>query len=206
MWNCFAEAGKKTLVFHWPGSSWPPTSDSENLYVIDGTSPGSVGMATSQIESESILGGSIQFTDTRFIPKSPMEASAACVITDLDLDSQNGGIDLLGGVSDMSGDYPAYYVVSRDQMTTSSTEAYVDMVQSQIKEANGWADAPRDAREFEILFSGGLIRRPALIIKDEQGVYSKVAMYKNKKNADPMVVLPLGEMVAEIIDDAFGRR
>ena len=39
VWNCTAEAGKKTLVFHWPGSSWPPTSDSENLFVIDGTSP-----------------------------------------------------------------------------------------------------------------------------------------------------------------------
>ena len=35
VWNCTAEAGKKTLVFHWPGSSWPPTSDSENLYVVD---------------------------------------------------------------------------------------------------------------------------------------------------------------------------
>ena len=50
LWNCTAEAGKKTLVFHWPGSSWPPTSDSENLFVIDGTSPGALGMATSQTE------------------------------------------------------------------------------------------------------------------------------------------------------------
>ena len=31
VWNVTAESGKKTLVFHWPGSSWPPTSDSENL-------------------------------------------------------------------------------------------------------------------------------------------------------------------------------
>ncbi|MBO5115583.1 MAG: alkaline phosphatase family protein, partial [Peptococcaceae bacterium] len=36
LWNVFAENGKKTLVWHWPGASWPPSSDSENLYVVDG--------------------------------------------------------------------------------------------------------------------------------------------------------------------------
>ena len=42
LWNVTAESGKKTLVWHWPGSSWPPSSDSENLYVVDGTQPASV--------------------------------------------------------------------------------------------------------------------------------------------------------------------
>lgn len=28
LWNVTAEAGKKTLVWHWPGASWPPSSDS----------------------------------------------------------------------------------------------------------------------------------------------------------------------------------
>ena len=40
LWNVTAEAGLKTLVWHWPGSAWPPSSDSENLHVIDGTQPG----------------------------------------------------------------------------------------------------------------------------------------------------------------------
>ncbi|MBP3584538.1 MAG: alkaline phosphatase family protein [Peptococcaceae bacterium] len=42
MWNATAEAGKKTLVWHWPGSSWPPSSDNPNLYVVDGTQPGGI--------------------------------------------------------------------------------------------------------------------------------------------------------------------
>ncbi len=48
LWNVFAEAGKKTMVWHWPGSSWPPTSDNPNLAVVDGTQPASVngGIAT----------------------------------------------------------------------------------------------------------------------------------------------------------------
>ena len=42
MWNVTAEAGMKTLVWHWPGSSWPPSSDSPNLHVVDGTQPAMV--------------------------------------------------------------------------------------------------------------------------------------------------------------------
>ena len=54
VWNVFAEAGKKTLVWHWPGSSWPPSSDSPNLMVVDGTVPGSVNVSA-QVEKEFFL-------------------------------------------------------------------------------------------------------------------------------------------------------
>ena len=56
LWNVFAESGKKTLVWHWPGSAWPPTSDSPNLWVVDGTSPGSVAMSAAVREQEFMLG------------------------------------------------------------------------------------------------------------------------------------------------------
>ena len=55
LWNVFAENGKKTLVFHWPGSSWPPTSDSPNLHVVDGTQPGVVNMGVAEVESELVI-------------------------------------------------------------------------------------------------------------------------------------------------------
>ena len=50
LWNVFAENGQKTLVFHWPGSSWPPTSDSPNLHVIDGTQPSNINIAVGTAE------------------------------------------------------------------------------------------------------------------------------------------------------------
>ena len=56
LWNVFAEAGKKTLVFHWPGSAWPPTSDSDNLFVVDGSSPGTVAMSVAQVEHDGLRG------------------------------------------------------------------------------------------------------------------------------------------------------
>ena len=46
VWNCLVEAGNKVLVWHWPGSSWPPTSESPNLAVVDGAQPGFIGFGT----------------------------------------------------------------------------------------------------------------------------------------------------------------
>ena len=54
LWNVTAEAGKKTFVLHWPGSSWPPSSSSDNLFVIDGTNPEGICMGTGEIEEEYI--------------------------------------------------------------------------------------------------------------------------------------------------------
>ena len=203
LWNVFAEAGKKTLVWHWPGSSWPPSSDSPNLYVVDGTSPGSVGMATSQIEMEYLVGASEAIQEVTYIPKAPMEASAACVVTDLDLSKQDEGYDLLSNVGDKNKKGERKLITDLSQHTTSSTESRIDMVQSPIKPATGWAAAPSDAKEFTILFSKGLIRRPSLILKNEAGIYDRIAMYKNKKSTEPIVICPLGQMVVEVVDEAI---
>ena len=53
------------------------------------------------------------------------------------------------------------------------------------------------------MFSKGLIRRPSLILKNEDGIYDRIAMYKNKKSTEPIVVCPLGQLVVEVVDDAI---
>ena len=99
LWNVFAEAGKKTLVWHWPGSSWPPTTDNPHLMVVDGTSPGSVGMAMAQVEGEFLLGANVAFSEVTYREKAASEGAAPCVITDLDeaaianKDKKKGGIN-----------------------------------------------------------------------------------------------------------------
>ena len=205
LWNVFAEAGKKTLVWHWPGSAWPPTSDNPNLLVVDGTSPGSVGMATSQVEGEFIVGANVEIPELVYIPKAPMEASAACVITDLDIEEgDKDAYDMSAGISSLqSVKGSRKLLTSLKQHTTASTESPVDVVRSPIKEAAGWAAAPADAKEFTILFSKGQLRRPALILKNEKGIYDRVALYKNKKATEPIVVCPVGEMVVEVIDESI---
>ena len=52
IWNVLVENGIKTAVFHWPGNAWPPTSDSENLIVCDGSTPGGLGMGAASLSQE----------------------------------------------------------------------------------------------------------------------------------------------------------
>lgn len=204
LWNVFAEAGKKTLVWHWPGSAWPPTSESPNLMVVDGTSPGSVGMAVAQVEFELFVGASEEIPEVTFLSKIPMEAHAACVVTNLKLEDDGG--DNLNSESlcgeDAKKSHPMV-MYKESQKTTNITEAGVDLVQSPIKPASGWLAAPEEAKEFTILMSHGLVRRPALILPNSEGIYDRVAVYKTKKDLSPLVVLEVGKIVTNIIDEAI---
>ena len=90
VWNCFAEAGRKTLVWHWLGCSWPPTSDSENLYVVDGTSPGGVNQGIAQVEREFILGASEAIETAAFLENMPTDGAQPCILTGLDIEEDDG--------------------------------------------------------------------------------------------------------------------
>ena len=203
LWNVFAEAGKKTLVWHWPGSSWPPSSDSPNLMVVDGTSPGSVGMATSQVEQEYLAVANEEAPEVTYIPKAGVQASAACVITDLEIESDNSTYDMSAQHSKKGRTGMKRYVTSLSQHSTGATENALDLSRSPIKPATGWLNAPADAKEFTVLFSKGLVRRVGLILKNEEGVYDRVVLYKNKKAEEPIAVLPLGVMVPNVFDEAI---
>ncbi len=203
LWNVFAEAGKKTLVWHWPGSSWPPTSDSPNLYVVDGTSPGSVGMAVAQVEPEFLLGANESISEVTFKEKAAGDATAPCVINDLDLAESKGKGETIS-LEDMDTSMSLQTLILREsQKTTNFTETPLNLSQSPIKPASGWALAPAEAKEFTLLLSKGLIRRPGLILKGDNGQYDRVAIYKSKKESEPLVTLEVGVMVREIVDEAI---
>ena len=58
----------------------------------------------------------------------------------------------------------------------------IDLVQSYVREASGWTiDLQEGAKETSILMSRGLIRRPALLLKNDVGNFDKLAIYKSKK-------------------------
>lgn len=200
LWNVTAEAGLKTLVWHWPGSAWPPTSDSENLYVVDGTSPGSVGMAVAQCDTEFLLGGNKDFEKVAFKAKAASGAVAPCVITDLDVEEEQN--DAFGRLAS-SNDGIKNLVMSAAMQGHTITEMALDMVQSPIKPAEGWVAAPEDALEMTMLLSGGLIRRPCLLLKNEAGEYDSVAVYKNKKATEPITVVHKDKMAIEVVDEAI---
>lgn len=205
VWNAFAEAGKKTLVWHWPGGAWPPTSDNPNLLVVDGSSPGVVSMSVAQIESEFMVGASEEIPEVTFKRKAASEAHAACAFTPDDATPQRDedGFDIDKITDDTLNLTIDTILYKESQQTAVMSEAPLDLVQSPIKPAYGWAQAPADAKEFTVLLSGGLLRRPALILKNEAGVYDRVALYKSKKATEPIVELPLGQLVTGIVDEAI---
>lgn len=192
LWNVTAEAGKKTLVWHWPGGSWPPTSDNPNLYVVDGTQTGAVnGMAT--VDSEFILLAKDTIEVASYQPMSANDTNIPCVVKDL---TPKMTLDRNQGTR------------KKVLLTPEEGESIVsimpfDVVISPLKDAHGWVNAPADAKEFTILFSGGTIRRVGLLFINEEGIYDHVALYKNKKAEQPYVELPLNVFVQDVLDEAI---
>ena len=199
LWNVTVEAGIKTLVFHWPGSSWPPTSKSELLHVIDGTQPAAVNMGVAQIESELVLVASEQTDDTIFREKCATDCNVPCVVTDLKVSDDYFNLaDVAGGDEGFE-----LIVLSPDEGQGSMTDAPFDVVLSTVKPAAGWLDRHEDAKEFTALFSKGFIRRPAQILKNDQGIYDRIALYKSKKDEEPFAIVHNNEFCSGVIDVAL---
>ena len=203
LWNVFAEAGKKTLVWHWPGSSWPPTSDNPNLHVVDGTSPGSVAMSAGQVETEFILGANEKFTGVKMLGKAAVAGVQPCVVTGLDAEELDNEVKGVTMAEATSGTDMRVYVLEREEGQGGSVNTPLDMCQSYIKPAEGWTNAPKDAKEFIMLLGGGLIRRYCLIVPNEEGIYDAVAIYKSKKDNTPIAVIKNNEFKRQIIDEGI---
>lgn len=199
IWNVTAEAGKKTLVYTWPGCSWPPTSDSDNLFVVDGTHPGCPNTSVGRVDYVFIELASTEAEKTLFQPKLASNGHVPCVIDDLK--EVNGG----GDTSDkFVGNAPMNPLIIKkeDGEGGFGKDPYNGAI-STIKPAEGWVNAPVDAKEFTLLYSSGLIRRPALILKNPEGIYDKVEVYKSKKEKEPLYTLRKGIYEAQNLDEAI---
>lgn len=207
IWNVTAESGIKTLVWHWPGSSWPPSSSSENLHVVDGTQPGSVNMGIAQLDWEKMIVASRETESLKYIPRAERPAGVGCIIDDVEAlipgDSDDEMMELWWGDEARKGAEIRTYVHGLDdsEIMIGARVGY-DVVSSPIKKAEKWTvETGNDALEFTILLSGGTQRRTGLILK-EGGRYSVVKVYRNKKALEPLVTLHVGEMVTGVIDEA----
>ena len=199
-WNVTAEAGKKTLVWHWPGSSWHPTSNSENLYVVDGTQPGGPNCGVAMVDDEKFVVASEKTKEVTYREKAASDASVPCMIDDLEVEES----DVVTGHS-MTSAKVIKNVNTWANLSESMklmTAPPLDAVFSPIKDASGWADAPVDAKEFTILNSKGLVRRPCLLLKTD-GKYDTVQIFKSKKETTPIVTLKNDVFVTNVIDEVY---
>ena len=198
LWNVTAEAGMKTLVWHWPGSSWPPTSDSPNLHVVDGTQPAAPNSGVARIEMEKMTYASARFTEVLYKPGATNNTGAGCVIEDVpEADDVFDANTVLGGDA-MS---MRNIILKQSDGEDGIEDVPIDLCNSPVKEAKGWTDAPEGAKEFYVVTSNGVVRRPCLILKNEEGKYDRVAYYHSKKDTEPIVVLKEGEYVSDVVDE-----
>ncbi len=207
VWNVFAEAGKKTLVWHWPGSSWPPSSSSPNLHVVDGTQPAAVNFGVGIIDWEKMCVASTEFNEVLYKSHDATQAGAGCVITDLedavakDDDALVSGAELTGQLNTQGTET---FLLSLDKSENEIAvlgHISIDNINSPIKEANGWINAPKGAKEFTILTSAGFTKRPCLILCNEEGIYDTIAIYKSKKDSEPIVTLAKDVYTGNIVDE-----
>ena len=198
LWNVTAEAGMKTLVWHWPGSSWPPTSNNPNLHVVDGTQPAAPNSGVAKIEGEKIVLAKADIREVLYKPAATNNTGAGCVIEDIP-----EAEDVFDANSILGGDAMSMrnIIFKHSDGEDGIEDVAVDLCNSPIKDAAGWADAPADAKEFYCVTSDGLIRRPCLILKNEAGVYDRVAYYHSKKDAEPVVVLKKDDYTVGVVDE-----
>lgn len=200
MWNATAEAGKKTLVWHWPGSSWPPTSDNPNLYVVDGTQPGGINCGIAEVDSEKLIIAGEKTEEVIYRKKAATDSNVPCFIPGMELEEDNNELSSYDKVHGVEVDGVA---IESAETFHNLSETPLDICYSPIKPAKGWADAPEGAKEFTMLHNGGMIRRICQIVKNEQGIYDTVLVYKTKKDTEPLAVCKLGEFVEDVIDEAY---
>ena len=208
LWNVFAEAGKKTLVWHWPGASWPPTTTNENLAVVDGTQPAAVNLGVAMADWDTLITAKESISAVKYVAHDAREnTGAGCILTDLDdvvadEGAREGAQTRLQGVigGNASGEIQHYVMGESDFEPETLGKINVSRAGSPIKEPHNWAYAPEGAKEFTILIANGYVRRPALILRNPDGLYDRVAIYKSKKEKEPFVVLEKNKLVCDVTD------
>ncbi len=200
LWNVFAEAGKKTLVWHWPGSSWPPTSNSELLHVVDGTQPACVNWGVAIIDWEKMLVAKPEFEKNLYKPKANNDTGAGCILTDVNAadEMSTGMVDNLDNDIKESKNI----MFSHEDGDMAIDRVPFDIINTPLKDADGWSfELPEGAKEFTVITSTGLIRRPALLLKNDSGEYATIVLYKNKKVQEPLITLTKDDGLVMVYDE-----
>ena len=199
LWNVFAESGKKTMVWHWPGSSWPPTSDSPNLSVVEGTQPPGIHNGIASVDKQILLTASIEYDKIQKKGVAQgVAAGAGCVIEGMEIKENEQT-----GVTDVSANESVHYLFKHaDGEAAAETLAPVEQYSSPLTRPDKWSfEVPEDAKEFYMVTCNGLKQYPCLMLKNNDGEYDTVVVYKNKKHAEALLSVKKGEFVGEFIED-----
>jgi len=211
IWQVTAEAEKKTLVWTWP-CSWPPVVDNPNLHVVGGTAPQGPNNSNAVLDNNHLIYASTAYTQIENMAKTDLHGGAGCIATD----DMKTSVTSVGESTTMK----AMKMISEplvdawcalDHMEgeeASEFEVTLPRFKCPITEPKNWAaELPAGAREFSLIAQEGMKKYPALLLKNEAGIYDTVAVYTSKKAEEPLVVLKDGVFEPLVVTDVtFGEK
>ena len=203
LWDVTAEAGKKTLVWHWPGCSWPPTSNSSNLHVIEGTQPSAINYGIGLVDGRNHF----YYVDEKYANveehdfKGVKVQGAGCIVDDMEVAEDDPG-DAGNVMKSLS--VPEPQPISMNPYEGECQNYGKDdpfYTEIPLKPAQGWLEQREGDKEFSIALCDGKVRRVGLFRKNSEGIYDTVELYKTKKDLQPLVKLKSDEYVLTSYDE-----
>ncbi|MEK3673061.1 alkaline phosphatase family protein [Paenibacillus sp. FSL R10-2771] len=192
IWQAYARAGKKSIIFNYP-TSWPPQV--EDAIYVDGTSI--YTNLRGYIDYEKVYEGRAEYAELIEIPHVVDNTGANCRFEGEETSQK----------AEISKDtYEGYGYTQPGLVTTtqdgelSADVPTADQIYTPLRPAEGWTSAPAGAREFAVPVNNGQARRYGLLVADDQGDYSRVQIYASKTAAVPLGEAGPGEWSGWIYD------
>lgn len=210
IFNVTAQAGIKTLTMHWPGGSFPPSIDNENLICIDGSSPGACCAWSNQRDMDMLFVASTKTSELKYTPmaitRTDLEGDE--VLTSHSTPAKSGKspeakarlkkyrqaykefLNVDGYIPDNSFVADNVCFEEDNGIDWFLADWPTSCSMSPIYPANGWSiGVPSGAKEFAMISMHGKLTQYALILPNEQGIYNKVAIYADKSSQEPLGIL-----------------
>ena len=185
VWNSVVEAGKKALVWTWPGGSWPPTHSSENLHVVSGVAPMGPNMTGCNLDLEMMTYASVEYTSVTKRGVLATHGGAGCVVEGETKKDEDGSTGWSATFDDPENHAWPLLDHSEGEESGEFPEKVISF-NAPLKEPKNWGhEVPADALEFPVVIANGAKQLPALLLKNEEGLYDRVEVYMNKKDAEP---------------------
>ncbi len=200
IWDVYAKAGKKSIVFNYP-TAWPPTSK-ENVIYVDGSN--SECMGQNIIDLDKLYFG--KKGDFELISKyaGKNDTGAGCVMTETveskkfdvtDTDTNTDGDEHFSGL---------FEVGHVNEGTAVGNEAewmsIINKFETAIRPAENWGmELPDGALEVTLPMNNGILRRTGLLLP-ENGQYRSLKLYASKKEDKLLGEVRLGEWSGWIYD------
>lgn len=184
IWDSAIKAGGNAIVFNYP-TSWPPNN--EKIIAVDGTAinPNSHGYC----DTEAIYFADVNNTEEASDYHEKNNTGAGCVVED-DIESLDFEF------RDYEENQTESFVIGDDKRTNATNIKFkIDRFDSPVKDEDG-------VPTMVLTMNQGRTRRYAKFIKNDEGVYDALALFKNLKATEPLGTVKLGEY-SEWIKDEF---